>query len=249
MVKICYIFFFVRPSVCAFCLALSVLSACSSAERQAQQMHAEAQAGHDTAVWVLARYSELESADLSNYTTGLLARLTDGAAMLNVTASHVAYMPAFRVYVLDVPQPAAFSTAGATIFITRGLFRALNTEAELSSVLAHEMAHELLGHHRDILAKQSHKDSPLLSFSFEQELQADLYSLAILKASRYDLRAAPQALIIASKKTLDFIPLEAQQHLAQRLDNLQKQINSFSPFLPATQSSRAFNRIKRLTIH
>ncbi|MBM4403499.1 MAG: M48 family metalloprotease [Candidatus Cloacimonetes bacterium] len=47
----------------------------------------------------------------------------------------------FRVFVLDLPQVNAYACPGGYIFITRGMLRFLENEAELTFVLAHEMAH------------------------------------------------------------------------------------------------------------
>lgn len=47
----------------------------------------------------------------------------------------------FRFYILDIPQANAYACPGGFIFITRGMLKAINTEAELAFVLAHEIAH------------------------------------------------------------------------------------------------------------
>ncbi len=47
----------------------------------------------------------------------------------------------FSFTVLDDPQINAFATPGGYIYINRGLITYMNSEAELASVLAHEIAH------------------------------------------------------------------------------------------------------------
>ncbi|HSP76920.1 MAG TPA: M48 family metalloprotease, partial [Myxococcaceae bacterium] len=62
---------------------------------------------------------------------------------------------AFRFTVLDNPDNVnAFALPGGHIFIYSGLIRAADSEAELASVLAHEVAHVTAGHPSDLLAAQ-----------------------------------------------------------------------------------------------
>jgi len=55
--------------------------------------------------------------------------------------------------VLEAPQLNAFATPGGNIFITRGLFERMKSEAELAGVLAHEIAHVLKKHHLKAIQK------------------------------------------------------------------------------------------------
>lgn len=61
---------------------------------------------------------------------------------------------AWHFGVLDTEDINAFAAPGGYIFVTRGLYRRLNNEAELAGVLAHEIAHVTLKHHLKVL-KQS----------------------------------------------------------------------------------------------
>lgn len=54
----------------------------------------------------------------------------------------------YTFYVLEDPQPNAFSLPGGFVFITTGLLQKLNSEEELAGVLAHEISHII---HRDSL--------------------------------------------------------------------------------------------------
>jgi predicted Zn-dependent protease len=56
--------------------------------------------------------------------------------------------------VLDTEDINAFAAPGGYIFLTKGLYRRLNNEAELAGVLAHEVAHITKKHHLKVL-KQS----------------------------------------------------------------------------------------------
>ncbi len=57
-----------------------------------------------------------------------------------------AYDLGFRFYILNDDHAAAYSLPGGYIFITKGMFRACSNEAELASVIAHEMVHVVQRH-------------------------------------------------------------------------------------------------------
>lgn len=52
----------------------------------------------------------------------------------------------FRVVVLDLPEPLSFSLPGGIVMLSTGLLSALENEAQLALILAHEVAHSALGH-------------------------------------------------------------------------------------------------------
>lgn len=58
---------------------------------------------------------------------------------------------AWHFGVIDSNDINAFAAPGGYIFVTRGLYRLLNDEAELAGVLAHEIGHVLRKHHLKIL--------------------------------------------------------------------------------------------------
>jgi predicted Zn-dependent protease len=60
----------------------------------------------------------------------------------------------WRFGVLDTEDINAFASPGGYIFVTKGLYRLLNNEAELAGVLGHEIAHVTKKHHLKVL-KQS----------------------------------------------------------------------------------------------
>ncbi|MBW8371104.1 MAG: M48 family metalloprotease [Thiobacillus sp.] len=57
--------------------------------------------------------------------------------------------------VLDTEDINAFAAPGGYIFVTKGLYRRLNNEAELAGVLAHEIAHVTQKHHLKVLKQSS----------------------------------------------------------------------------------------------
>lgn len=52
----------------------------------------------------------------------------------------------FRAVVLDLPEPVSFSLPGGFVMLSTGLLAALENEAQLALILAHEAAHSSLGH-------------------------------------------------------------------------------------------------------
>lgn len=57
--------------------------------------------------------------------------------------------------VLDTEAINAFAAPGGYIFVTKGLYRLLNNEAELAGVLGHEIAHVTKKHHLKVLKQSS----------------------------------------------------------------------------------------------
>lgn len=55
-------------------------------------------------------------------------------------------LAALRVVVLDLPEPVSFSLPGGLVMLSTGLLAALENEAQLALVLAHEASHAALGH-------------------------------------------------------------------------------------------------------
>jgi len=57
--------------------------------------------------------------------------------------------------VIDSDRVNAFAAPGGYILLTKGLYKKLNSEAELAAVLGHEIGHVLKKHHLKILKKSS----------------------------------------------------------------------------------------------
>ena len=57
--------------------------------------------------------------------------------------------------VLDTEDINAFAAPGGYVFVTKGLYRRLNNEAELAGVLGHEIAHVTQRHHLKVLKQSS----------------------------------------------------------------------------------------------
>lgn len=125
--------------------ALCALSACSTNPATGKQQFAalmspaqENNVGAQEHRKIMAEYGNAyEGTALAAYVSGIGARLTQ-----NTERGDVQY----KFFVLDTPMVNAFALPGGYIYVTRGLLALANSEAELASVLAHEIGH-ITGRH------------------------------------------------------------------------------------------------------
>jgi predicted Zn-dependent protease len=123
------------------CGGLPAVAAADFRTRLSSQLHenrnlddvrAEISFGRDVAARILGSIALLRNKELTLY----LNRI--GSA---VAASSSRPDLAFHFAVLDTASVNAFAAPGGYIFVTRGALEAMNDEAELAAVLAHEIAH------------------------------------------------------------------------------------------------------------
>jgi hypothetical protein len=105
-----------------------------------------------------------------------------------------------RLVVAEALEPTAI-TDGETIVVTTGLIRFVRSEAELAAIIAHEMAHSILGHQTAAMAGQRQaelaayiKRGPnATDFAFSRQLEADADYVGLYLAARagYDLDDIP----------------------------------------------------------
>ncbi len=60
----------------------------------------------------------------------------------------------WRIHIIDSDRADAFTSGGGHLFITRGMIALLGTDERIATVLAHEMAHNLLAHVWDAREKK-----------------------------------------------------------------------------------------------
>lgn len=99
---------------------------------------AEIEIGRDAAAVLLGASKPVNDPALQRYVNKI------GRWVVNQTSRP--HLP-WRFAVLSSSHVNAFATPGGNIFITDGLLRTLNSEAELAAVLAHEAAHVIKKHH------------------------------------------------------------------------------------------------------
>ncbi len=105
----------------------------------------------------------------------------------------------WTVQAVDDPVVNAFALPGGPVFVTRGLLTALNSEAELASVLGHEVAHITARHSVEQLSQAQLAQAGLLLGSVLSEdvarfggLAAAGLQLLFLKYGRDDERQADE---------------------------------------------------------
>lgn len=228
---------------------LSGLTACAS---RSLPIEVEIAASRATVDWMKERYGFLESAEI----TGLIDRTVERLSQVvyaqalereigdGKTKYYVNYP--WDVYVLDTPEPGAFSAGAGAIFISKGLILRLDSESELAAVLSHEMSHIILGHTREAIRRSGLTSSPQPGFSFllSEELAADSLSAKMLKVARYDPRQALNALTLSYRHFRDPGSLVPPEWLALRYTNLYREVNALQPYFSARVNSREFNRVR-----
>lgn len=210
----------------------------------------------------------LPDAEVTDYVKGLAGAIVPFAKM---------FPPQYQLFLLDSPTVNAQTTPGF-IFVYRGLLETVTSEAELAGVLAHEMGHTIAHHGGKAVTKAAQNQQTLaalksqdngiaklltalvaignplgeLSFSREQEAQADRLGIHIAYDAGYDPRALAEL----------FQKFEAMQPSSRRGWDLMSRTHPFSidrmnavndyvpllPERPLRTSSAAFDRMKaRLT--
>jgi peptidase M48-like protein len=130
---------------------------------------------------------------------GMLAKSGEVDKVLNTVVSNLeitnnlAIEPPVRCRVLLTSPIESFSF-GHTIFVSRGMLDVLPDEASLAAVLAHELAHIVLGHHTDttfafkdrsIVSDQNLLARMHFSHTPVEQTQADAKALELLSNSPY----------------------------------------------------------------
>jgi predicted Zn-dependent protease len=149
----------------------------------------EVQFGRQTAQAVTKEYGVYADAAVQNY--------VQGVALPLARVSHRPAVP-WEFKVMDSPVVNAFAAPGGYIFVTRGLLAAVNDEAELAGVLAHEIGHVTARHSarnysQSLLAGLGIQLGTALAGSYGQVLGPLLEAgtgLLFLKYSRDDERQA-----------------------------------------------------------
>ena len=156
----------------------------------------------------------------------------------------------WQVYVLNCSEPLAVSPGAGIVIISAGLFQETGAEAELAAIISHEMAHTILGHTSEALRKEGlSANGPKFAFALKDEVAADALSVKIMKVARYDLRYALSALSIAYRQVNGQSYPVPPDWLTTRMAYLRRAIERNEPFLPATQTTREFNRARSSLSH
>jgi predicted Zn-dependent protease len=128
---------FVAVAVCLAGQARTRISSIASHSFNADDVRAEIDFGRDLAARILANYPLLNNESVNNYVNliGRALTLFCGRNELN-----------FCFAVLDSDEINAFAAPGGYVFVTSGALARMKDEAQLASVLGHEIAHIVQRH-------------------------------------------------------------------------------------------------------
>ncbi|MEW6678863.1 MAG: M48 family metalloprotease [Pseudomonadota bacterium] len=172
----------------------------------------------------------------------------------------------WRFGVIESEDINAFAAPGGYIFITKGLYRRLNNEAELAGVLAHEVGHVIRKHHLKLL-QQSQTIAALggmlgrklkdenqtlqtvigngaevvaRSLDKDAEYEADRIGLVLAARAGYDAYALPAVLAeighVAKGDPRVSLLFKTHPHPEERLGRLAEAVGSHLDGLPEGQS-------------
>jgi predicted Zn-dependent protease len=182
---------------------------------------------------VVSEYGSLSSPFSENYFSYLGERL----ARSQPADSQRLDIP--EIVLINNPAPMAGTPGTGVIVLSHGLVRRLHNEGELAFVLAHEFAHQILGH----------KLTPETSDGerHDLELEADKRALALIAVAGYDPRVSVGALIHSAGVSSIWESSPAQQGypaLEERIEAMRKQVNESSWSPPGTIDRRDFQKLR-----
>lgn len=216
-----------KLSLCTAIL-ISTFFACSNGK-----IEPSPEAEHNTTVWLLSKYGESESELAQELKERLLSRLVGGA---NIVSPEI-HKP-IRLFFLRTDTPSAFSQCNGSIFITEGMITALPGLAELSSIIAHEIAHVYRG---DACTAISDDDGNV-SYSTNIELEADKLATKILLASFIDPRYLSSA--IQTQYRLFSGSESEKESVSIRLEKLSSVYETIPAVKTKFSEERLFNKLR-----
>lgn len=202
-------------AVLALLLGTLALGACSTNPATGESMLSlmsardEARVGREQHPEIIKQFGEYNDPRLAAYVTGVGRQLARSSEMPDLD---------WHFTVLDSPIVNAFALPGGYIYITRGLLALADNEAELASVLGHEIGHVtarhaaqrqsaalgagILGLGVAILTGSSELGNLastaggawVQSYSRDQEFQADELGIRYIGRNNYALQASPDFL-------------------------------------------------------
>lgn len=175
--------------ICRFCLLMMILNTLASAWENEVEIHPADLADVDARI-----HEAIETA-------GILVNEPILEKHLNELTTYIAdalpgTVPPYRVRIIKSSELNAFSLADGTIYISLGMFGIIDNDAQLAMLLAHEISHIDLDHHRKFryeLDKNAainglwggntpyNLRTALSGFSIAQEQAADSSALSILE--------------------------------------------------------------------
>lgn len=189
--------------------------------------------GFAQASYLIERYGALDGEAVRGYIAYLESRLINGFHAEEQAGRR------FSFVMIDGDEPMAFSPGAGYVIFSRGLALSLRSEAELAFALAHELAHQYLGH--TDLPAENFRSEAADGTRRQLELEADSYALGVVAVAGYDPRMAVQALLNAYRYS-DIDGQDASYpDLQARIENITKLVARSGWTPPGTVNRRAFN--------
>lgn len=234
---------------CILILGSLTVSSCSPK----MTLEEEESATGATINWLDKKFGLIGSDDFISFNAQIVDRLSAAARLVRMSSSYKnrAESTQWNAFLLNVPQVNAFSIGSGCIVITRGLILLLENEAQYASILAHEMAHQILGHTQEAIIESQENDiTPTFYFSVDKELEADRLALIILSQARYEPQQALIAFNLAYRNQSKGIaegPAEAKKSwLEARAVNLKYLVAQYKSPAPAKIESREFTKVRSM---
>ncbi len=194
------------------------------------------------------KYGELSGIFYRDYLGYLEQRLSQASNRADPSA-----VSSYKFVLLNAAEPFAFSAGGGIVLVSKGLVLSLKSEAELAFVLAHELAHQTLGHTANYQQEPDYDelvpDLGLNSWQKEAESEADLHALGIIALAGYDPRVAINALVNAYRLIGERGETETHPKLSARISAIRAAIEESEWTPPGTIDRRAFQRFRRTLLH
>ena len=189
---------------------------------------------------VSAEYPEISIPPLTRYLNTLTTRITESDPRCGQNT------PPFLVNVVDTAKPLAVSLGAHQVVISWGTVLATTTEAELAFIIAHEIAHDLLGH----LAGSSDVEAmdPFSDYSIDLEIRADKRGLACSMLAGFDPRPAVAALprLAATSVRHSASPAALNASIEKRVHELRTLVEGSGWSPPGTVTRREFILLRRM---
>ena len=150
----------------------------------------------------------------------------------------------FRFTLLNTDQPIALSPGAGEILFSRGLVVRLQSEAELAFVLAHELAHQHLGHTKPEVIRNI-EDLADVHSNHTFEYEADRYALGHIALAGYDPRVSIKALLHSYGRARANVSHPSHPGLWSRIEQLKLALRQSTWSPPGTVNRRAYNKFRR----
>jgi len=174
----------------------------------------------------------------------------------------------YEFYVIEKDVFNAFALPGGKIFVYSGALSAMDSEAELAGLLAHEIAHAVASHgYRSIaegmLLQNVGQAIPLgkvisglarLEYSRQDEREADVLGLYALNASKYSVDGMRNLMVTMRQESASSKPAWARSHpvpesrlryVEQLIQRRGYERHSYHGIVPYAQMRQALKKVSR----